>query len=67
VACFAYPFGDHDDATASSVREAGFSWSCTVNADVVRAGADPLRLPRIFIGDWDGDAFLKRLAEDPFR
>lgn len=67
VNAFAYPFGDHDDATVSAVREAGFSWACTVNPGIVRPGADPIRLPRLFIGDWDGDEFQKRLAEDPFR
>jgi peptidoglycan/xylan/chitin deacetylase (PgdA/CDA1 family) len=67
VSAFAYPFGDHDDATVSAVREAGFSWACTVNAGIVKPGTDPIRLPRLFIGDWDGDEFQKRLAEDPFQ
>ena len=67
VNAFAYPFGDYDDATVSAVRQAGFSWACTVNAGVVRPGADPMRMPRIFVGDWDGEEFQKRIAEDPFR
>ena len=67
VNAFAYPFGDHDDVTVAAVRQAGFSWACTVNAGVVRRGTDPTRLPRLFIGDWDGDEFQKRLAGDPFR
>jgi peptidoglycan/xylan/chitin deacetylase (PgdA/CDA1 family) len=65
VNAFAYPFGDHDDATVSAVRQAGFAFACTVDAGVVRAGTDPIRLPRIYIGDWNGDEFQKRLAEDP--
>jgi peptidoglycan/xylan/chitin deacetylase (PgdA/CDA1 family) len=65
VNAFAYPFGDHDDATVAAVRQAGFALACTVDAGVVRAGTDPIRLPRIYIGDWNGDEFQKRLAEDP--
>jgi peptidoglycan/xylan/chitin deacetylase (PgdA/CDA1 family) len=67
VNSFAYPFGDHDDVTVSAVREAGFSWACTVNAGFVRPRTDPVRLPRIYVGDWDGDEFQRRLAEDPFQ
>jgi peptidoglycan/xylan/chitin deacetylase (PgdA/CDA1 family) len=67
VNAFAYPFGDHDDATVSAVRKAGFSWACTVNPGFIRPGTDPIRLPRLYVGDWDGDEFQKRLAEDPFR
>jgi peptidoglycan/xylan/chitin deacetylase (PgdA/CDA1 family) len=66
VGAFAYPFGDHDDATLSAVRQAGFALACTVNAGVVRPGTDPIRLPRLYIGDWSADEFQKRLAEDPF-
>jgi peptidoglycan/xylan/chitin deacetylase (PgdA/CDA1 family) len=65
VRAFAYPFGDYDDATVSAVRQAGYALACTVNAGVVRPGTDPIRLPRIYVGDWNGDEFQKRLAEDP--
>ena len=65
VNAFAYPFGDRDDATVSAVRQAGFALACTVDAGVVRPGTDPIRLPRIYVGDWNGDEFQKRLAEDP--
>jgi peptidoglycan/xylan/chitin deacetylase (PgdA/CDA1 family) len=67
VNAFAYPFGDHDDATVSAVRKAGFSWACTANPGFIRPGTDPIRLPRLYVGDWDGDEFQKRLAKDPFR
>ena len=63
VNAFAYPFGDHDDATVSAVRQAGFALACTVDAGVVRPGTDPILLPRIYVGDWNGDEFQKRLAE----
>jgi peptidoglycan/xylan/chitin deacetylase (PgdA/CDA1 family) len=64
VRAFAYPFGDYDDATVSAVRQAGLALACTVDAGAVRPGTDPLRLPRINVGDWNGDEFQKRLAED---
>jgi peptidoglycan/xylan/chitin deacetylase (PgdA/CDA1 family) len=64
VNAFAYPFGDHDDETVSAVRQAGFALACTVDAGIVRPGTDPLRLPRIYMGDWNGDEFQKRLAQD---
>jgi peptidoglycan/xylan/chitin deacetylase (PgdA/CDA1 family) len=66
VSAFAYPFGDHNDATVSAVRQAGFALACTVDAGVVRPEIDPIRPPRIYIGDSSGDEFQKRLAGDPF-
>lgn len=64
VRSFAYPFGDHNDATVRAVREAGFDLACTVEARAVRRNDDPLTLPRIYVGDWKGDEFEKRI-EDP--
>jgi peptidoglycan/xylan/chitin deacetylase (PgdA/CDA1 family) len=66
VSAFAYPFGDHNGATVSAVRRAGFALACTADPGVVRPGIDPIRLPRIYIGNWSGDEFQKRLAADPF-
>ena len=64
VRTFAYPFGDHSDTTVRAVREAGFDLACTVDARSVRRNAEPLTLPRIYVGDWKGDEFEKRI-EDP--
>lgn len=64
VRTFAYPFGDHNDTTLRAVREAGFDLACTVDARVVRRNAEPLMLPRIYVGDWNGDEFENRI-EDP--
>jgi peptidoglycan/xylan/chitin deacetylase (PgdA/CDA1 family) len=64
VRTFAYPFGDHSDTTVRAVREAGFAFACTVDARAVRRNAEPLTLPRIYVGDWKGDEFQKRI-EDP--
>ena len=65
VSAFAYPYGDYNDATISAVREAGFSLACTVEPGVIKPGANPMTLSRIYVGDWSGDEFQKRI-EDPF-
>jgi peptidoglycan/xylan/chitin deacetylase (PgdA/CDA1 family) len=63
VRAFAYPFGDYDSATVSAVRDAGFSMACTVEAGVVRPQADPMKLPRLYVGNWNGDELLKRIGD----
>jgi peptidoglycan/xylan/chitin deacetylase (PgdA/CDA1 family) len=64
VTSFAYPYGGKSAYTAETValvREAGFACACSVSAGVVRRGADPLRLPRLHVQDWDGDKFTQVL------
>lgn len=58
---FAYPFGDQSADTAALVRDAGFHSSCTTEHGAVRAGNDLFQLPRIAVGDWDGETFAKSL------
>jgi peptidoglycan/xylan/chitin deacetylase (PgdA/CDA1 family) len=62
VDTFAYPFGDYDDRTILAVRRAGFKYAYTSHGDVVRPGADPMRLPRVHVANWDGDVFLRKLV-----
>ncbi len=64
VTSFAYPYGDVGKATAA-VRDAGVEAACTTRAGVVFRNRDPLRLPRIYIGDWDGEEFGRRLGTLP--
>ncbi len=45
----AWPDGDHDARTVEAARAAGFDLALTCEPGVVRRGADPLRLPRIFV------------------
>lgn len=57
VVSFAYPYGEATPATANIVREMGM-----VSASVTRAGrlfgsVNLYRLPRLYVGDWDGEAF----------
>ena len=65
VLSFAYPFGDQGSDTAALVREAGFRSSCTTEAAAVRARTDPFQLPRIAVGDWDGDTLARALRGVP--
>lgn len=61
---FAFPFGRTSDST-ELVRAAGYASACTTRPGVVHEGADPFRLPRLFVGDWDGDELLRRLPGLP--
>lgn len=60
IGCFAYPYGDVGNA-ADIVRGAGFSAACTTAADVVHRGEDPYRLPRLYVGNWDGEEFHRQI------
>jgi peptidoglycan/xylan/chitin deacetylase (PgdA/CDA1 family) len=65
VRSFAYPYGRQSDYTAETValvQEAGFACACSTSADVVRRGADPFRLPRVHVQDWDGEKFTQVLS-----
>jgi peptidoglycan/xylan/chitin deacetylase (PgdA/CDA1 family) len=62
---FAYPHGGQSDYTAETValvREAGFACACSASANVVRRAADPFRLPRLHVQDWDGEKFSQLLS-----
>ena len=58
---FAYPFGDYNETAVAMVREAGFARAVTVEPGVVGRKADPLRLPRLAVGDWDAETLLRNL------
>lgn len=64
-AAFSYPFGgpaDYSGETVRLVREAGFSHACVNAPGLARRGADPFRIPRVYVTDCDGDIFAQRLA-----
>jgi len=64
VLTFAYPYGgpqDFTDQTAATVEAAGFEAACTTVPGVVSSRADPFRLPRCWVGDWDEATFAKNL------
>lgn len=60
---FSYPHGDHDAASVVCVRQAGFERACITGQANVRWPADPLRLPRIQVEDWDPEEFEQRLSQ----
>jgi peptidoglycan/xylan/chitin deacetylase (PgdA/CDA1 family) len=63
VRSFAYPYGLYAADTAKLVRDSGFTAACTTWPSPVWRGSDPLMLPRMTVGDWDGDEFARRLNE----
>ncbi len=62
IQAFAYPFGRYAAATTTLVRNAGFACACTCDADIVHGRSQPHALPRVYVGDWDGAEFEKRLT-----
>jgi peptidoglycan/xylan/chitin deacetylase (PgdA/CDA1 family) len=62
ICTFAYPFGDFDDATIRFVRNAGFRCACTTYRGRVSMQTDPMRLPRLVMGNWAGDDLARRLT-----
>jgi peptidoglycan/xylan/chitin deacetylase (PgdA/CDA1 family) len=66
VTTFAYPFGKESDYTPETVRlvrETGSQCGCTNVSGVTTPATDPYRLPRMYVHDWDGDTFGRRLAD----
>ncbi len=63
IDAFAYPFGDLDDASVDDVREAGFAMACSTEGTVVTRRSDPLRLPRIAVGNWESAEFVHELGQ----
>jgi len=59
---FAYPHGAVDDDCRVAVRESGFSWGCTTASGFVTASCNRFALPRLFVQDWDVDAFERALS-----
>lgn len=64
ITSFAYPFGTYSHISAVAVRQvqaAGYQRACTAEPGVVRGTEDPLLLPRLWVLDWSGEEFEKRL------
>jgi peptidoglycan/xylan/chitin deacetylase (PgdA/CDA1 family) len=61
VQSFAYPYGQYTQETVAAVRAAGFFCACSTMGQRVPRHANPLQLPRLYVGDWDGDEFAKWL------
>jgi peptidoglycan/xylan/chitin deacetylase (PgdA/CDA1 family) len=62
---FAYPFGtlaDFDGTTAGILRQCGYTTAFTSQHGSVRAGADPLALPRVKVEGGEGMWLFQLLA-----
>lgn len=59
ISAFSFPHGSHDDVTVDAVRRAGYETACTTRSASIRAGADPLRLPRFWPRDDTGLSFQR--------
>jgi len=62
VSSFSYPYGDHNAATASYARDAGFTAACTTRQALLEAGCDRFRLPRIQAHDWSGEDLARKIG-----
>jgi peptidoglycan/xylan/chitin deacetylase (PgdA/CDA1 family) len=67
VDLFSYPYGDFNEGTVAAVKKAGLSIACTVESTFVPRSFDPLRLPRVYVGDWGAESFARHLERDPYR
>jgi peptidoglycan/xylan/chitin deacetylase (PgdA/CDA1 family) len=63
VDTFSYPYGNLSNDTVEIVKAAGFEIALTTDGQAVDVRANPLRLGRFGVGDWDGDRFKHRLEE----
>lgn len=65
---FAYPFGEHVDFSAETIRllqQAGYRRAC-INSNPrtpATRSVDRYQYPRHIVGDWDGARFIAKLAE----
>jgi peptidoglycan/xylan/chitin deacetylase (PgdA/CDA1 family) len=61
VAGLSYPHGRYDGRTLEIVRRLGFMYAAAAHPGAVWRRTDPLRLPRLYVPDEDGEAFGRRL------
>jgi peptidoglycan/xylan/chitin deacetylase (PgdA/CDA1 family) len=66
ITSFAYPYGhqrDYSVETIQILKDAGFECACSTIQGMVSLKSDLFQLPRMYVGDWDGEAFKQRLAQ----
>lgn len=61
VRTFAYPFGMRSDSAEALLRELGIVAACTTESAATHLETDPLRLPRLEVGDWSAAELEARL------
>jgi peptidoglycan/xylan/chitin deacetylase (PgdA/CDA1 family) len=66
VRLFSYPFGsraDYSRETCKLANQSGFQLACSNCDGVVRGGFDHFQIPRMYVADWNGDEFRRRIGE----
>jgi peptidoglycan/xylan/chitin deacetylase (PgdA/CDA1 family) len=58
---FSYPYGLYSAATVAEARDAGFGAACTTREARVLHPAQLMELPRVWVGNWNGEEFANRL------
>ncbi len=61
---FAFPFGTYASSPSRvdrTLRDLGYERACLAEIGVVRVSTDPLRIPRFWVRDQDGDALERSL------
>ncbi len=61
VTAFSYPHGSTPVASRQILERLGFLSGCTSVPDVVRRGTEPLRLPRLWVSNVDGETLSRQL------
>ena len=61
VTSCSYPNGRISAETPAIAKELGYASGCTSQEELVAPGCDPLLLPRLWVGDWDGGQFSRWL------
>lgn len=62
ITAFAYPYGEHNEAAMTVVRQAGFASACATWPGSVARNVNRFRLPRVQVCDWNGEEFTRRLS-----
>jgi peptidoglycan/xylan/chitin deacetylase (PgdA/CDA1 family) len=58
----AYPYGSYGNETAALAAQLGFRAAFTTDARLVTATAEPHKLGRFQVNNWNGDEFKRRLT-----
>jgi peptidoglycan/xylan/chitin deacetylase (PgdA/CDA1 family) len=62
VTHFSYPHGRYSDETVGILRSSGFASACSSRSGFVNSDTDSFQLPRMQIGNWNGQELGRRLA-----
>ena len=63
ITTIAYPYGDYNDATLDIVEKTGLQAGVTVEYNVVNRAANPFKLGRFHVKNWDARKFEEKLSK----